>query len=148
MGWTTDLLTGIAVYAATEIDGETVGDWDPTGVYTADQAAIFLVAIPPAPDRLITLTSYMEDEDGTGDVNVYVQARFRGTRNQPTTAFDLRDAFRDRFNGLDHVTFGGTYVTQMFATPGAVLGFDDNNRLELTSNYTLQARHETALRNG
>jgi hypothetical protein len=142
-GWTTELLADIAAYSA----AGNVGTWNPQGIYTAGQIGIFLVAVPASPDQIITLDEYgTTDADGTGDVTVLLQARFRGLANKPTTAKDLRDAFRDRFNGLEHVDFGGTHITQMFATPGAPLGFDQNNRLELTANFTLQARHQTALR--
>lgn len=142
-GWTTELLTDIAAYAA----AGALGVWNPAGDYMAGQIGIFLHAVPSSPDQIVALADYgLIDEDGTGDVTVLVQARIRGQANRPTTAKDLRDAWRDRFNGLEHVDFGGTHITQMFATPGAELGFDQNNRLELTVNFTLQARHQTALR--
>lgn len=142
-GWTTELLTDIAAYSAA---GD-IGTWNPAGDYTTSEIGIFLYAVPHEPDQIITLADYdVIDADDTGDVTVLVQARFRGQANRPATAKALRDAFRTRFNGLEHVTFGGTHITQMFATTSPDLGFDQNNRLELTTNFTLQARHETALR--
>jgi hypothetical protein len=142
VAWTSDLLTGIAVYAAEH----GVGEWNPEGIYTADQAGILIARRPPAPDRVIVLDEYLVDDDNTGDATVQLQARFRGAANDPVSAKDLRDDFRDLFNGLPFTRFGGVAVSQMFYTSGATLGFDANDRLELTSNFTIQARHVTALR--
>jgi hypothetical protein len=146
MTWTKDLITGIAVYSA----AGGVGTWSPSGSYTTGQTGILIAKVPPAPNKCIVLTPYgpLEQWDD-GDVLQGLQARYRGDPNNPTSTLDIRDAFRDRFDGLGGTgvfDVGAVLVSQIYHDSGTSLGFDGNGRLEWSDNFHIQAARPTALR--
>lgn len=143
MTWTVDLLTGIAETLA----AAGAGTWRSDGTaYLTSEVAIAFYAHAPGPDRQIVLSVYDQpDQDGIGDVTVAFQVRVRGTKD-PRVADALDDACIDALDGLQHTTFGAARVYQINRQSGAVLGRDDNDRWERTSNFYIQARRQTALR--
>lgn len=145
--WTTDLLAGIASYGAANGGGT----WNPTGVYTSGQTGIVIAMMPPSPNRVVVLTPYGPlGQWDDGDVVQGLQVRVRGDANNPTSTYNLRDTWRDLLDGIGGdglVDFGGVLVSQIFAKPGASLGFDSNGRLEWSDNFHIQASRTTALRN-
>jgi len=143
VGWTNDLLRGIAQY----LEDQGVGVYKPTEVYGANDIAIVVGPMPPAPDRVIALQDYTPDgRNQGGDVARQVQARCRGAGNDPGSMNDIRDGVEDKLDGLAWIHLGGVAVQQIFLGPRAELGQDGNQRSEATSNFTIQARRLTALR--
>jgi len=144
--WTKELLVGAAVYSA----AGGVGTWNPTGTYTSNQTGILLVSVPLAPNKCIVLTPYGPlNQWDDGDVLQGLQVRYRGDPNDPTSTLDIRDAFRDRFDGLGGdglFAFGTVTVSQIYHDSGTSLGFDGNGRLEWSDNFHIQAARPTALR--
>lgn len=143
MSWTSDVVTGVAEMLA----AAGVGVWNPTGTaYGPDDVAIVLSAVPPEPDRCITLTAYGPlANDGHGDVTLGLQVRVRGTTD-PRVVLDLVDAVADVLDGLEMTAIGGVPVSQVFQRPGAAIGQDSNDRHEYSSNFYIQAQRVTALR--
>jgi hypothetical protein len=144
--WTSDLLIGLAEYAAANGGGT----WNPAGIYTSGQTGIMIAASPPEPDKVVILTPYGPlGQWDDGDVLQGLQIRYRGARNDPTSTYDLRDTWRDLLDGIGGdglVEIGGVLVSQIFAKPGTSLGFDGNVRLEWSDNFHIQAARPTALR--
>lgn len=143
MSWTPDLLTGIAETLA----AAGAGTWRPDGsAYTTAETAIAFYAHAPGPDKQIILSVYDQpDQDGIGDVTVALQVRVRGDKD-PRTADGLDDACIQALDGLSHTTFGSVRVYQINRQSGALLGRDENDRWERSSNFYIQARRQTALR--
>lgn len=140
MGWTTDLLTGIAQHLA---DGG-LGTWRPNGPpYGPSETAIAIGEVPPDPDRCIVLTLYDEGaEDGVGHVAPRLQVRMRAPG--PTTAvLDLADAVRDRLLGWGGVRLGEAWLGLISLYNGGNLGVDTgpdgNDRHERFLNLDISA---------
>jgi hypothetical protein len=146
VGWTTDLLTGLAVHlAAAEL-----GTWRPTGAYTAAETGIVIRGIPQTPDRLITLAPYPLDggeHRGMADHDSALQIRVRGTTD-PRVCEDLADAIFDLLDstGSDRsqLDLGGIKVIDMWRQSYTSLGVDTNGRWERSENYYLAAMRPTA----
>lgn len=146
MGWTTNLLTGLAEYLAA---GD-AGTWDPDDVFdpAATVPPISLRALPDAPDRAIAMATYPVadgDDAGLADVLTAVQIRTRGTTD-PTTVDDVADAVFDRIHGAEHLVLGGVHVTLIWRQSGAIVGPDESGRFERTDNYYLHAARANAHR--
>jgi hypothetical protein len=141
MGYTTDLLTGIAEL----LDAAGAGTWNPTGVYAADDTGITLTVIPAQPERIVCLTAYPVDdsEPGSTDVVTGVQVRFRAGRD-PRDVEDMADAVYDQLQGLAQQRIGGVPVAQMWRQSSALWGADSNGRWERSDNYYVQASRATA----
>lgn len=143
MGWTNDLLRGIAQY----LEDQGAGVYKPNDVYGENDIAIVIGPMPPAPDKVIALQDYTPNgRNQGGDVARQVQARCRGAENDPGSLNDIRDDVEDALDGLAWVKLGGIPVEQIFLGPRAELGQDGNQRSEATSNFTIQAVRTTALR--
>lgn len=134
-GFTTDLLTGLAVYLAAGGLGAT---WNTSGAYTALQTAIILGNVPQAPDRVITLTAYGVSDDPSLSTSVLgVQVRCRWGGSDPRPVSDLTDAIFNLLHGAQHITLStGVRIVQCLLNSGpASLGQDANNRWSSSSNY-------------
>jgi hypothetical protein len=152
VGWTTDLLTGLAEHLA----ARGAGTWRPDGsAYASTETAIVIGAMPPDPDRVICLRSYTvdwdgfgdEDDDGRIDVTTGLQVRTRGGRD-PREALDLADAVRDALDGLAAVRLGAVWVSQIVRRSGeeltAMTSVDRQaDRAERVDNYYVQASRPT-----
>lgn len=143
MGWTNDLLIGIAEH----LDAQGVGVRKVGEPYDAGDIAIVIGTTPTDPDQVVVINDYTPDGSNRGgDVTEQVQVLTRGLPDDPGSVRDLRDAVRDALDGLAWVKFGSVAVEQIFHTSGANLGVDDNRREKRSSNYTVQAQRQTALR--
>lgn len=133
MGWTTDLVTGVAAY----LDTAGVGDWRPTGAYLPGETAITQRIVPISPDRCITLAPYPigSATPGLADHQVAIQIRVRGIPDDSTDCDDLADAVYDELDGLHDVVLGGVAVVQMWRQSYTSLGVDTNGRWERSENY-------------
>ena len=136
MGWTVDLVTGVAEL----LDAAGAGVWNPTGIYDVDDTAIVVgPTIPQTPDRIVCLTPYpVEDTPGLPEVVIAIQVRCRGT-TVPRTAEDQADAVYDVLHGASGLTLGGVPVAQMWRQSSAPLGPDTSGRAERSDNYYLRA---------
>ena len=142
MGWTTDLLVGLAEHLV-----DVVPDlaWRPSGpAYTAAEVGVVLGAMPPDPDRVVVLTAYPVSGSGLSDVVQGVQVRCRGTRGSPTSPCDLDDAVYAVLHGAENLRLGGVVVAHTRRASAAQLGPDANRRHETTSNYYLTTAHPSA----
>lgn len=140
MGWTTNLITGLAEYLA----ANGVGTWRPSGTYASGETAITVRGVPAQPDRLITLSAYPLDAGypGLADTTVGVQFRLRGTTD-PRVCDDLADALFDLLDSATHLTLGGVHVVLVLRRSYTSLGFDANERWERSENYALDAMRPT-----
>lgn len=137
MGWTTDLITGAAVY----LDAQGVGDWRPTGAYQAGETAITQRIIPISPDRLITLAPYPIGTalPGMADHLTAIQIRVRGIPDDSTDCDDLADDVFDVLDSLGRTTLGGIPIVDMWRQSYTSLGQDTNRRFERSENYYVHA---------
>lgn len=139
MGWTADLLRGVADLLA----ARGVGTWRPDTAYQTDETAIVLGTMPPDPDRVVCLTCYPVDLDGHGDVTVGIQVRTRAGQD-PRDVLDLADTVYDALDGLAGVELGGVWLSQMYRRSGEELGASAGvdqqaDRHERVDNYYAQA---------
>lgn len=141
MGWTSDLLNGLAQL----LEDNGVGDWKPGGAYTSSDTGIYIGASPPGPARAIVLAQYGVDEHvSLPHVVAGVQVRTRAGPD-PTAVQDLDDAVFDVLHGLTDVTFGEAHVKQMYRRSNTSLGQarDSVDRWERSSNYYADCTHTT-----
>ncbi|MEK8108659.1 hypothetical protein NKG94_34495 [Micromonospora sp. M12] len=80
-GWTSRLITGLAEHLA----AAGIGTWRASGIYQAAETAIVIRAVPPSPDRLITLAAYVVGGGhGNASTTQGVQIRLRGGKDPAT----------------------------------------------------------------
>ncbi|WP_320069603.1 minor capsid protein [Micromonospora sp. RTGN7] len=141
-GWTSRLVTGLAEHLA----AADIGTWRPSGSYPASEVGIYIRAIPPSPDRIITLAPYVvASPPGTADYTMGVQIRVRGTKD-PRTTEDVADAVFDALDSAAALTWGGIPIVQVYRQSYAALGADANGRWETSSNYYVEAMRPTSNR--
>ncbi|WP_404959013.1 minor capsid protein [Streptomyces sp. 147326] len=126
------LLDSLARYLA----GRSLLTYDPTGV-TGD---CFIEALPPAPDRAVSLalydagpqTSRDDDEDRR------LQIRVRGTAD-PRVSRDRCEALHTALQGLADVELPGGFFLTLAASRGtpAPMGTDATGRHEHVTNFDL-----------
>jgi Bacteriophage minor capsid protein len=133
-GFTTDLLTGLAVYLAAGGLGAT---WNATGAYTVLQTGIVLGNIPQSPDRVITITAYaVADSPNLSDSTVGVQIRTRWDGQDKRGVDDLDDSIFNLLHGKCDLTLStGVVVGQCYRQSASTLGQDESNRWGNVSNY-------------
>ncbi|MFD6094577.1 minor capsid protein [Oerskovia sp. NPDC060338] len=141
MGFTSDLLTGLAEHLANAGIGLT---WRPTGVYTAGETGILLQTVPPTPDRVVVLTPYPVTAGARSDVVQGVQVRCRATPGSPTPVLDLDDAIYNVLHGAENLHLGPVVVAHAWRASATPLGPDQNRRHETSSNYYLTTAHPSA----
>lgn len=141
MGWTTDLLTGLAVY----LDAQGVATWRPDGsAYTAGETGIVIRDIPEQPARLITLASYpLEHLRGMQDLLIGVQIRVRGLPRSPGDCDDLADRVFEELDSIGHTTWGGVEIVDCNRQSHASLGADGQHRWSASHNYYVDAMRAT-----
>lgn len=133
MGFTTDLLTGVAQ----RLDTAEVAVWKDSGVYADDEVGIVLGVPTQRPPSLIALATYNNDDDpALSDSVVKLQVRLRGPDADPRAANDLSDGVFDALQGLRD-TLNGIRVIYAKRTSSLPIGVDKNSRQERTDNYDL-----------
>lgn len=144
MGWTDDLLVGIALY----LDNAGVGTFKATGKYTSEQNPIFLEDMPSTPDAAISLTTYAVSSDLTlNDVEQGLQVRVRGGRGDYASDSDLADQVFAQLHGAEGLDLGNDIrVALIQHISGAALGQDTNGRPERTDNYYLSTNRPSTHR--
>jgi hypothetical protein len=141
MGWTSDLLGGLAAMLA----DAGIGAWHPDGTaYGPAEVAIVLGALPDSPDRAIALAAYpLDDHPSENLVKVGVQVRCRGAGDDPRGADDLGDQVFDLLHGATRFTAGGVHVIQVLRQSSALLGRDALGRWDRADSYHLDAARPT-----
>lgn len=142
MGWTDDLLTGVAEHLA----AHGVARWQPSGAYDpAGLPPITLRALPDQPDLAIALGDYTEvdtEDAGLSDVTVGVQIRSRGTAD-PATVEGLADQVWELLHGARMVALGSAprlvHTSLIYRRSTALLGTDRTGRFERACNYYVTA---------
>lgn len=142
MGFTIDLLTGVAEL----LDAETDAVWNPNGVYAADQIGIVLGVPTQSPPSLVALAAYNNiDHAALADSTVMLQVRTRGPDADPVPADDLADAVFDALQGLRQ-TVNGIRIVYGKRNSTYPLGIDGNGRQERTDNYDLMVHRPSTHR--
>lgn len=133
----TDLCEGVAQLLA----DAGVGVWSASGVFTAEQTGITVMAVPPAPSRLITLTPYpLGDAPTLADSTVGLQIRTRSAGADPRDVLALDDAIADQLLGNYPLRLStGVQIGTLTRTSAVSLGQDDATppRWGWSSNYRL-----------
>ena len=147
-GFSTDLLTGLAVYLAAGGLGAT---WSPNGTYTALQTGIVLGTVPQTPDRIITLTSYaVDDAPALSDSTLGVQVRCRWNGADPRPVDDLADAIFTLLHGKTGLTLGSgasaVTVVQCLRNSAVTFGQDTNGRWSNAQNFYLHVHRPSTNR--
>jgi len=135
-GFTTDLLAGLATWLALPANG-LGATYDATGAYTALQLGIVLGELRPQPDRQIVLTAYpVSDDPSLSDSVVGVQVISRWEGRDPRPSDDLDDAVFSLLHGKERLVLStGVTIVQVQRVSGAPLGWDENQRRSVSSNY-------------
>lgn len=135
MGYTTDLLTGLAEHIA----GAGIGVWRTAGAYAADETGIVLDVVPQSPDNVIVLSAYSVSDDRVhADSVTGVQIRTRTEGQDPRPTDDLADDIFGLLHGASGLTLGGVAVQLVYRQSWAPLGADQNQRHERSDNYYLE----------
>ena len=142
MGYTNDLLTGLAQHLTTLDLGLT---YNPDSVYTAAQTGIVIGPMPPSPEKVVALQPYTVRSGARSDVTQGVQIRIRGATRTPINAVnDLADDIYDALHGATDVDLGPIRVSLIIRASHALMGPDANARQETSSNYYLETAHPSA----
>lgn len=142
--FTVNLLTGIAQH----LENAGIGTFEDAGTANTGTAAIVIIGLPQAPDRIICLTDYpVEDSPVLTDAVLGLQVRVRGTTD-PRVAADLHDAVYNALHGLTGQTFntGASAVNtvDMYRQSSTSLGPDVNGRWERSDNYYIRHNRNLA----
>jgi len=143
-GFNTDLLTGLAVY----LQSNSIGTWNSSGIYTAQQTGIVLGNVPQSPDRIVTLTTYgVQDAPSLSDSVIGVQMRCRWSGSDPRLVDDLSDLIFNLLHGKLHLVLTtGVIIVQSLRQSAAPLGQDSNSRWSNVSNYYMSVHRPSTNR--
>jgi hypothetical protein len=143
-GFSTDLLTGLAVYLA----ANSVGTWNTSGAYTVLETGIVLGNVPQTPDRIVTLTSYgVSDSPALSDSVLGVQVRTRWGGADPRPCDDLDDLIFNLLHGKTGLVLStGVTIVQSLRHSASTLGQDGNSRWSNVSNYYLSVHRPSTNR--
>lgn len=145
MAATKDILDGIAQLLAGAGLGLT---FNSAGVYTTGQTGIFMMTMPDAPDRCVTLNLVDRADDPTMPLGEkMLQVRGRGNRNDPLDVGELLDPIFDVLHGRTNLTVGGQTIIQILRRVSAPMGSDSLHRSERADQYYMDVdAAPTALR--
>lgn len=133
-----DPITDILIGLAEQLHADLVGVWDPTGPVAADGVAITLRATPPSPDRVITLTEYLQTaQPGLTDSLVTINFMIRGT-SDPNEAARLEHLVYLSLQGRRGALPNGALINQMWLQSATRVGPDANRRHVRSANYYAQ----------
>ncbi|WP_313816347.1 minor capsid protein [Citricoccus sp.] len=135
MAFQTEFLTALAGRLHTN----GAATYRPAGGYVAGEVGLYFDQLATAPDRGIALSMYgVDDNTGTTDSTIGVQARIRGRRNNRADVKDIADALFEDLHDAVHYQLGGTPVVRSWQQSTTSLPPDGNNRQEATVNYYFQ----------
>jgi hypothetical protein len=126
-----DLLDGIAKL----IQAAGLATYNTNGVYQATDTGIYVKAVNPSPDRIITMTAYQVTDDPTmPEARLGVQLRFRGLQD-PRDVDELGDSVYGILQGLTGVQFNSVFAEQVLRQSSITLGQDAAKRWERADAY-------------
>lgn len=133
----TDLVEGFAQLLAAEVDPAQNLTWQTDGAYPDGVTGIFVMKVPQAPDRVLTLTPYpLGDDPVFADSLVGMQVRSRSTGQDPRDVYALDDAAADVLLGNYPRTLpNGVRVQTLTRISAVSLGQDNLDRWEWASSY-------------
>lgn len=145
MGFTTDLLTGLAVH----LHAASVATWDGTGTkYPDGVRGIYLATVPEHPAGGLTLTAYGISDDVQPDSLIGLQVRSKAPARDPRNADDLADAAYDALQSLGPVDLStGVHLQLCTRSSSLPMGADASGRWERSDNYRLMAYRPGTYRN-
>ncbi len=134
MGWTTDILTGLAG----RIDTAGIGTYEASAAYspTATDPVITLQGLPDLPDKAIALAYF--SSGGTGGVTAAVEITIRGDAD-PTSPDEIADAIWTELDNAAGFDLGSAHVALMWRQTSAPLGVDSAGRWSRGETYFLIA---------
>jgi hypothetical protein len=146
-GFKTDLLTGLAAWLATPARG-LGATYKTSGAYGALELGIVLGELRPTPDRQIALTAYpVSDDPALSDSVLGVQVLSRWGGRDPRPSDDLDDAIFNLLHGRQRLVLStGITIVQILHVSGAPLGWDENQRRSVSSNYYVTAHRPSTNR--
>lgn len=116
---------------ATALQAAGVAEYRAGGYAGFTGVPIFMSKMPSAPDRVVVITTYRRPAPHEWGV----QVRVRGSKGGTVSAEDLADVVNTALHGLTDLTWGGTDVDLLSLVSSARLGFDSNDRDEVSLNY-------------
>jgi hypothetical protein len=139
MGWTTDLVVGLAEY----IEAAGIGTYEATAPYDPASTTPVIVhqALPDLPGKAIALAYF--SSGGTANVNAAVQVLIRGDAD-PTSPDEIADALWTLLDNAAGRTLGGIPVVLMWRQTSASLGLDSAGRWMRSDTYLLIADRPSA----
>lgn len=150
MGFTTDLMTGLAL----NLQAADIGTWRANGAYQAAETGIVLRVLPDQPDRVICLATYGVNDapvEGMDTIGLQVRTRWEGV--DPRDGDNLADDIFEHWHSAHDVTLpGGVFVKQILrrsAVSGGIAGtgsLDGARRWVTVQNFYLQLPRITANR--
>lgn len=141
MTWTSGLLTGVCELAAAQVPGFTYRD---NGLYQPDETGIVRKAMPPGPDRVVVVNTYVPGGDGARSEQLLaIQFRCRGLPNDPDDPDDMADELYRVFHRAENVTVGPAQLALVWRQSYAQAGKDSSNRFETTSNFYAITDHHS-----
>jgi hypothetical protein len=120
------------------IDASALAVFHEDAVYEDSETGIVMKAVPPSPDRVVTITVVPRSDDiAAPQGEVMVQLRFRGLPNQPLDVDALADAVKPLFHGLSKVPMGDHVLVQCDRRQSVPLGQDAFKRWERADQFYL-----------
>ncbi len=134
MGWTTDILTGLAQ----RIETAGIGNYEPSATYNpaATVPVITLQQLPDLPVSAIALAYF--SNGGTGGVTAAVEITMRGDAD-PTSPDVIADAIWTLLDNAANLMLGAVHVALMYRQVSAPLGRDAAGRWSRSDTYFLIA---------
>jgi hypothetical protein len=134
VGWTTDILVGLAE----RIDTAGIGTYEATAAYdpAATVPVITLQGLPDLPNKAIALAYF--SNGGTGGVTAAVEITVRGDAD-PTSPDQIADAVWTLLDNAADFLLGGVHVALMYRQTSAPLGLDAAGRWSRGETYFLIA---------
>lgn len=112
------------------------------GVYADADTGVVFKAVPPKPDRLVTVSVVpLTDDLAAPQGQVMVQLRYRGLPNNPLDVDALADSIKPLFHGLANTVMGSHTVVQCDRRQSVPLGQDDLKRWSRADQFYLDVEY-------
>ncbi len=113
-----------------------------SGKYDDADTGILMKAVPPSPDRIVTITVVpLSDDIAAPQGQVMVQLRYRGAPGEPLDVDELADAVKPLFHGLTNMPMGDHTVVQCDRRQSVPLGQDSSKRWERADQFYLDVEY-------
>jgi hypothetical protein len=119
-----------------------LAQFDESGDYALTDTGILMKAVPPKPDRIITITVVpLSDDIAAPQGQVMVQLRYRGLPGEPLDVDNLADAVKPLFHGLSNTIMGDHTLVQCDRRQSVPLGQDAAKRWERADQFYLDVEY-------